>query len=261
MWPANQPLERRDKLRPIRMPGNSQGLSESNRINVNPKAITRILFIVAGTIILIGSILQVLFYNTNLDHYLLYLDNLFNVDEELNIPSFYSTILLLTASLLLMVISFLQLKEKEKYRWHWLILTFGFLFLATDETITIHEHLNKPFKAILGNGSSGLLTFAWVVPGMIIVVALGITFWKFLFQLPEKTKNAFILAGAFYIGGAIGVEMLGANYAEKHGLVNLTYATFTIVEETCEMLGIILFIRALLIYIQNRFHSITFNLK
>lgn len=261
MWPANQPLERRDKLRPVRVPGNNQVLDESNSIVVSPKAITRVLLITAGTIILIGTVLQVLFYNTNLDHYLLYLDNLFNVDEELNVPSFFSTILLLSASFLLMIISFLQFKEKEKYRWHWLILTLGFLFLATDETITIHEHLNKPFKAILGNGSSGLLTFAWVVPGMIIVAALGLTFWKFLFQLPEKTKNAFILAGVFYIGGAIGVEMLGANYAEKHGLVNLTYATFTIVEETCEMLGIILFIRALLIYMQNKFHSITFNLK
>ena len=261
MWPANQPLERRDQLRPVRAKGESPGHEQANHVSVNGNAVASFLFIIAGVIIVTGAVLQVLFYNTNLDNYLLYLDNLFNVDEELNIPSFFSTILLLSAALLLMVIAFLQFKLKDKFRWHWLILTFGFLFLATDETITIHEHLNKPFKALLGKESSGLFTFAWVVPGMIIVAALGLTFWKFLFKLPEKTKNAFILAGAFYIGGAIGVEMLGANYAEKHGLVNLNYAFFTIVEETFEMVGIILFIRALLIYMQHRFKTISFDLR
>ncbi len=260
MWSTNQPLERHDKLRPVRGQDAYNSYDQQSRVAVNANTVTRLLFFLAGFIIITGIILQTLFYKTHIGHFLLFLDNLFNVDEELNIPSFFSTILLLGSALLLFIITSLLFKTKDHHRWHWMVLSAGFLFLATDETITIHEHLNKPFKALLGNGSSGLLTFAWVVPGIIIVTGLLLIFWRFLFQLPEKTKNAFILAGVFYIGGAVGVEMLGANYADKHGLVNLNYAFFTIVEETCEMVGIILFIRALLLYMQNRFKSINFDL-
>jgi hypothetical protein len=52
-----------------------------------------------------------------------------------------------------------------------------------------------------------------------------------------------------YIGGALGLEMLGSYYAELEGQQHLTYALLTILEEAMEMMGTVVFIYGLLFYI------------
>ena len=49
-----------------------------------------------------------------------------------------------------------------------------------------------------------------------------------------------------FLIGALGVEMLGAREADLHGHSTITYCVLFTVEEMLEMLGIILFIYALL---------------
>ncbi len=52
-----------------------------------------------------------------------------------------------------------------------------------------------------------------------------------------------MLAGAVYLGGAIGMEMLGAATRGPDTLV--LHNVFIVLEETGEMLGILLLLRAL----------------
>ena len=55
--------------------------------------------------------------------------------------------------------------------------------------------------------------------------------------------------------------MLGGHYYELHGRENLSYSMITTLEESLEMLGLILFIRALLDYLSTHFSEISINLK
>ena len=260
MWPVNIRTRKNGD-------SDSSLLKESNEekethyvFYLRPGYVAGILGLVAFVIILAGMILQVLFFTTEVDNYLEYFDFLFNVDDELNIPAYFSSILLLSSSLLLAIITLLKFKAKDTYRSHWSTLALGFLFMAVDEMLTIHEHLNKPFIRLMGENRSSLFTFAWVIPGMIIVGLMGLLFLKFLINLPKKHRNAFILAGSIYVFGALGIEMIGANYADSHGLHNLTYSMITICEESCEMAGVIVFIWPLLVYIRDQYKEIRFHL-
>jgi hypothetical protein len=49
----------------------------------------------------------------------------------------------------------------------------------------------------------------------------------------------------------LGVESLGALYAETHGRRNLAYGVFTTVEETLEMIGMSVAVLALLEYLRD----------
>ena len=59
------------------------------------------------------------------------------------------------------------------------------------------------------------------------------------------------MAGAIYIGGAIGMEMLGGYFVEVYGQKSFVYFLISTIEEFLEMFGIAVFIYALLSYITN----------
>jgi hypothetical protein len=97
--------------------------------------------------------------------------------------------------------------------------------------------------------TSGLLYDAWVIPYGIAMVIAGIIFIPFLIRLPRKTMILLVIAGAIYVSGAVGVEMIQGDYEEIHGTQNIIYSVSVVIEESMEMFGIALFIFALLKYI------------
>jgi len=183
---------------------------------------------------------------------------LFDLDLEINVPSFFSVLLLSTAAFLLAVITAISRKQGRRRLLEWTILSAGFLFLAFDEMASVHERLIEPMREILGVKTLGPLYYAWIVPAIALVVFLGIGFIKFLIELPAKTRWSFIIAGSMFVGGAVGIEALEGIYDQG----NLIYNALVTIEESLEMGGIILFIWALLGYITNIQNSaaVTFTL-
>lgn len=184
--------------------------------------------------------------------YVFGLIKLFHLDEEWNIPALFSAILLISAAMLL---SFIAVREKQSASqdWpKWMVLAIGFVYMAIDEFGHLHEQLILPGRALLGDRSLGLLYYAWVVPAMLIVLALGIFFLGFLRRLPPWTMRAFLLAGAMFVGGAVGVEMLEGRHDLLYGERNATYQMYVTIEEAMEMLGVVVFIGALLRYIAEK---------
>lgn len=102
--------------------------------------------------------------------------------------------------------------------------------------------------------------FTWVIPGMVVVAVLAIYFVRFLWRLPPNTRQAFVVAGTLFVGGAIGVEILGGWYGGLHGMANLTYSLFATVEESMEIVGVIVFIHALLEYLAGHFQEVRLRL-
>ncbi len=75
---------------------------------------------------------------------------------------------------------------------------------------------------------------------------LGLVYSKFVWELPKDIRARFVMAGVIFLTGVLGVEMLGARAADLHGYTTVTYRFLYSLEEMLEMLGIILFIYALL---------------
>jgi hypothetical protein len=182
--------------------------------------------------------------------------SLFYVDMEHNIPTYFSVLLLLCAALLLAAIARLNGKQRNPHVSNWVILSLGFLLMAFDEAFQFHERLNLPVGTLLGSGSLGIFYFAWVIRGIALVFVLGIYFSRFWLQLPATTRFSFWMAATFYIGGAIGVELIGSRHAELHGYVNGMYSMIVTLEEGLEMAGLIVFIWALLDYCANNYKEV-----
>ena len=181
---------------------------------------------------------------------------LFDVDQEQNIPTFFSVLLILFIVLLLGTIAVLAQKERGPHVAKWAILAFGFMAMAFDEAFQFHEQLVLPLQSLLGNENLGVFHFTWVIPGIALVLLLGVFYSRFLFQLPPRTRLFFIIAGALYLGGAIGFELIDGRYADLHGQETLAYSLLTTVEEGLEMAGLIVFIWALLMHISERYEEL-----
>lgn len=174
--------------------------------------------------------------------------NLFNLDRELNYPSWYSALTLLFCAILLAIIAAGKKQQGDRYFPHWKALALMFVLFSLDETLSIHEiFINPDLRKALHLG--GIFYFVWVIPGTIFVLIAGLSYLKFLRHLPRKTQFLFMLAGGLYVVGALGMEMVSGFYADLAGQRNLIYGIITSIEEVLEMLGILVFIYALLSYI------------
>ena len=193
------------------------------------------------------------------DHdYIYRLIRLFDFDTEKSIPTLYSTLALLFASTLLSIIAITHKRNGSAYL-SWLGLAFIFLFLSIDEIVRLHERLISPVRESLN--TSGVLYYAWLIPYGVALIAFVIAYLKFLTELPRNIMILFVVSGATYVLGAVGFEMVGGRHAELYGIDNLLYSFFYTCEEFLEMLGIVIFIYALLTYILSQFKSLTITVN
>ncbi|NNJ97728.1 MAG: hypothetical protein HKP12_11275 [Gammaproteobacteria bacterium] len=183
--------------------------------------------------------------------------SVFHLDIEQNIPTLFSSVALLFSSFLLFVMCFLRKGNKLSYL-YWLVLGIIFLFLAVDETISVHEKLIMPLRTALN--TSGIFYFAWVIPYGIALIIFLIPTIKNLFTLPKRIRLLFVAAGITYVSGALGMELLGGRHFELYGPKNHLYFLITSIEEILEMSGIVIFIHALLTYIKTDMKNLTFKI-
>lgn len=172
----------------------------------------------------------------------------FDLNRENNIPTWYSTVTILLCSILLGTIAAVKTKEKDPYAPHWRMLSLVFLLMSVDEAASIHEWTTMPWRTAFN--TSGLLYYAWVIPGAIFALMIGLSYLSFLRNLPPDTRRLFVTAGVIYIGGVIGMEMVEGYYDTQYGTQNMGYALIVMVEELLEMLGILVFLYALMSHLR-----------
>jgi len=173
----------------------------------------------------------------------------FDFDLEVTIPTWFSSSLLLCCALLLVAITVAQRRAGSRYTIHWALLAAAFFYLSIDETANLHEILIVPLRRRLD--AHGFPYFTWVVPGAVMVGALALAYMRFLLHLDRRSRNLFLLAGAMYVGGPLGVEMIGGAFADCYGLESMRYLAAMTVEEALEMLGCVVFLYALLSYLRT----------
>ena len=183
---------------------------------------------------------------------------LFDFNQEMNLPTFFSSIALLISSLLLATIAWLKWKLDSEF-FPWLGLASIFLYLSFDEIAALHERLDIPIRGLLN--TSGVLFFSWIIPYGVGLILLTLVLLKFFLRLPRKTQKLFFISGLVFVSGAIGFEMIGARHYEIHGGENLTYELLCTGEELLEMTGVTFFIYALLLYLKDHFSALTITIQ
>ena len=155
------------------------------------------------------------------------LRQLFDLDEENNIPTWYSSFLLLNNAFFLYIYSIQQEVVKRSY---WGLLSAGFLLLAIDEVAGLHETLNTAIE------------MNWAILGAIAVLFVGVLFVPFLLAIRRRLTLMFMFSGLLYFSGAILVELLGEDLDSD----SLLYAFTVALEEGLELIGAWIFLNVLL---------------
>jgi len=169
---------------------------------------------------------------------------LFNPNIEVSFPTHYSTILLMIAAVLLLLIGYLDSDFTG-----WKFLSFVFLLLAIDETASLHEMLSESIE--IPNVPGQFQHYFWFVPLIPFLIVLAITYIRFWLRLPKTEKILFVLSGSLYLFGAVGMEIVGGVLNMAGGVYSMAHDLATVLEEMMEMGGVILFIYTLLHYIEN----------
>jgi len=183
---------------------------------------------------------------------------LFDLDDERNIPTWFSSTGLLLCAVFLGLIAAAKKRERDGYTWDWQVLAIIFLGLSLDEAAGLHELTVKPLRSMLG--ADGMLLYTWVVLGAAFLVLFMAAYLRFFLNLPPDTRWLFAVAGTVYVSGALGMELVGGYYASLHGHRNLMFATLTTIEEVGEMAGVLIFIYALLSYISTYIREVTIHI-
>lgn len=225
------------------------------QISVSPAAVGRTLAILICCLLAASMLGQISRFEFGRDQ-VLGLVRLFNVNQESNIPTFFTVLLTIGSAMLLALIGFLSKQGKSNDSRYWFALAFGFLFLGYDEAFQVHEQLGDPVRQLFGKSNLGFLYFGWVVPAMIVVCLLALLFVKFLLRLPVRTRGWMLFAGCVYLSGCIGMELIGGKYFVLYGQDTLMYSFLTTIEEGLEMSGVATLIYALLGHIAQTYTQV-----
>lgn len=184
---------------------------------------------------------------------------LFNMGREQSVPTLFATLLLLTNALLFFML--FRIDDVSRYRtFVWLLLSVAFCGVAVDEYTVMHERLIEPVREGLDVG--GYLFFAWIIPYGIGVAILALVIGPAIWRLGRRYRWLFGACAVTFLGGAIGVEMLGGRYLEANQeQVDLNYRLFQTVEESLEFTGTILLIYTLLCLLRPRIKGLAIRLS
>lgn len=221
-------------------------------IKLTAQKILRI-FLTIVFFLLVMNIIDII-YTHYLDHDMFF-RNKWTFDGERNFPAYYSSFTLLFSSLLLFIIALSKKNQHNEY-FYWLGLSAIFLYLSLDELLRIHENLSPLAEKFLSESPY----IGWWVPVGIILLPLSLIYLRFVFNLQKRTRYLFIISGLIFILGAVGFEILGSIALETNGR-DITYAILYTIEELLEMLGIVIFIYALVSYMSKYLKSITIAIK
>jgi hypothetical protein len=232
-----------------------------NTLQIRPRTVT--LYLLAGMAVLLFGSVATQYARFVHGHDLLFgLVRLLYAGGEQNVPSWYSACLLLLSAAALGLIALCGEAEVNPYRRQWGAIAFVFLYLSFDEASSIHELADPQVEQWLE--ASGyveavlsVIGTAWVLAGAAFAAVAFLAFRRFLRDLPGATRARFLIAGGLYIGGALGLEALGGQYLAEHGGATFAYTMMVAAEEGMEMCGVILFLHALLLYMEKQ--RITFR--
>jgi hypothetical protein len=175
------------------------------------------------------------------------LSNLFNLDTESTVPTWYSSMQWFCAGAMFSLFAFHAVRSHMRGALCIAVLALACLTFSMDEIAEIHERLGFMTDALMSRGSrdgtalwsTGLWPFVIGIP-VIALLAMAVRGTRHIFLARAPRALVLVIVGfAVMFTGALGVE-LAANLlpaaAPKGGL----FLAQVVVEEFMEMLGVTL---------------------
>lgn len=214
---------------------------------VSPAAVTRTLGALAVALV-VAHVVAVYM------HLVLGRDNvfglvpMFDANLEANVPTWYSSFLLLVCGGLSWAAG-AAARRAAGYAGYWRMLALGFVLLSVDETATIHEMVGRVSRLALRDLVAGHLAFAAVagVVGLVLLAAYA----RFLRDLRPATRRRLLIAGGVYVGSALVWDLVGDAVARSFGPHSVQASVAHGLEELGETIGVILIVYALLCHLRD----------
>jgi hypothetical protein len=169
------------------------------------------------------------------------LQRLFDLDGDLSIPAWFSSVQLLTVSVLLFLLSRQDLDKHPLPNSLFTIGGFIFFFLALDEGVAIHEQftglaIRLSFDWMLFKGNHG----AWITGYMMVAIpAVWVArpyirkAWKYFRYEAQLALSGVVV----FVTGAVGFEIISYLFL-RSAQSSALYKTEVIFEEFFEMSGV-----------------------
>ncbi|GAA2720456.1 hypothetical protein [Cellulomonas aerilata] len=161
------------------------------------------------------------------------------LNKEMGLPAWTSSVLLVLVAQALWLLADV---DRTTHRRRWArqerLLAGLFVYLSVDEATALHEQTIYPLRTALDLG--GALFFSWVVLFVPLAAVVAALCLRWVRGLPRVAGRLVVLAGVLYLGGAVGMEMVGS-WMFTQGLEGtMRYAGVVALEEGLEMLGALL---------------------
>jgi len=279
---AHRPVRRRDDVVDVRDPADTAVVPSSatpafreppdgpaTTILLRPETIAKALLIVVVALTLAGLGARGALYLWP-DEVLLHPLRIFDVGAERSIPTWFQSITLALSAFLLATIALAVRQRGDRWALYWGALAAIVLFLSVDEVAAIHEAVGSELKYMLETGAGitpgGAISFVWVVPGVLVVAAVVVTFARFVWRLPPATRRLILVAGGLFLAGAFALEMVSAqivslaggvaDWQQADGASKVAVGLLTSAEEMLEMLGAVTLVYALLHHLRDHVGAI-----
>lgn len=222
---------------------------------LRPRAVTAWLLLIAAglvvmhlvTKILGGAVLAGAGGNAA---YIYWIEPFFDMARGGNLPAFFSTLIkLLAAGLFLLIAADEHRGSRQVGAAYWVILGVGCLLLSLDEATSMHNTVITP---ILNHyvGGTAIEAQGWFLLYVPVLLVTALAYVPFLRRLTPVHRRWLIFGGLVGVFGGVGVEgiesMLTVRSAPDDWVV-----VMILVEETLEMIGVIVVNYALLRYLAD----------
>ena len=219
-----------------------------HRIAISPRTVFRLMCGVALglTALSLTSLFLRLWGGPKLHYLERLLTRLFHTSLEQSVSTWYASATLLTAAAILATIA---LSHQGQARRQWGSLSLLFIFLSCDEVACLHEQLSAAIRMAVGGTQT--LHLYWIPVACLLLLVLWWWYRPFLRRLPRPLRHRLWLAAALYLGGALGLEAV-AGLALLNRSPGLASGLLSNLEELLEMLGVAVFVAALLGHVAER---------
>lgn len=180
----------------------------------------------------------------------------FNLDAEQNLPTLFSTLMLLFCAFITGYIACVERLDRMAFV-QWVAVSMAFLTLGVDEFTEIHEKIAEPIALIQASGVA--FQIGCVALSIAVSVVLGVLYFRLFQSLPRETRIRLVIAVVLYAGGAIVFDEISGCWRERFGR-NGVYLVLASLEELLEMSGCIAFIRAFLLYVDQRHRGLVIRI-
>ncbi len=210
-------------------------------IRVNIPLITKVLWALIGTLIVLGVAAaaaagsQTLPYN---------LTRFFDGDQKTNFPTTAKTLLLLTATLLLLVCWQAARSRRSPAARGWLALSLCTAFAFLDESTYLHQSLSEVMNKL--GDFDGPLAYAWTVIYWPAAVLAGIFVLRTMGSMQPAVRRMLLPGGILYGAGALLFEPLKSHFAETYGEISLHQKLTAAASDSLQLVGLTLLVCALL---------------